>query len=818
MRPLGGLCGMAVLLVIAGHAGGTAGAPPITAMLAPLGDLGAKFLMVVVSYMITWRLAADIRDGRGSRALVAGRFCVRAAARIFPPCAAYLLALAAAVGAGLLWIPSADFAAAASVTANSEESLPWAMDHLWAFAALIQFCAVWPPVLALVGLRWGRWLAAACFLCAPAALTAFWFMADPSPIAMKHQIAATAVAFASGSFAAMAASDPRWARGLAMLTGPRPAVVWLLAAFAIPFAAYHCSPALFYTAGQSAMAICGALCAAGCAMHPRGPLARLAGSRFFAAHGAAACSLFLWQQPFLDTMEIHWFSRFPGNLAMAYATAAAGFFLVERPVRRLVLLILPTGYGAAAGARFEAAWVSLLCLAVAYVGSVRGEDPTVFFVATLVPIGLIAGVKFLLNPAIPVMVFICLSVFRLPEAVPFLGHFRLPNLFAMLAIASFALNVGVIRNVRTWWSRELTLLLLFFLHVTLCMVMATDHPGSFDYWSSTFVKIAVMTFAAVWLTRQPADFARLNRWVVLSGMVVAAVALSNRIQGIELVEGTRVTIGRSVHSTLGDPNDLSLVLLFPLAFACGQAFTRGLAIIDRLIGMVAIPAVLAAIIATQSRGGLFGVMAVMGTMFYRRSRSKTLLIVLGVLGSMALFAMAGISDRSSGGAAESGIDASSQGRLDAWKAAFHMALDHPLDGVGLNCFLQNYYAYIQTWGGHVHAVHSTWFAVLAETGFVGIGLFVTIVVIAVRMAIRTSNALDRSPGSPAVMRATGQAIVAGLAGFCVSGTFLTQGFTWFIYIQVALVLAFARWAALAGYVRAPAKGAVSAVGRAALAR
>ncbi|OYW60074.1 MAG: hypothetical protein B7Y84_07350 [Azorhizobium sp. 32-67-21] len=36
------------------------------------------------------------------------------------------------------------------------------------------------------------------------------------------------------------------------------------------------------------------------------------------------------------------------------------------------------------------------------------------------------------------------------------------------------------------------------------------------------------------------------------------------------------------------------------------------------------------------------------------------------------------------------------------------------------------------------------------------------------------------------------ALAAGLAGFCVSGTFLTQGFTWPFYIIFALTIALSR--------------------------
>jgi hypothetical protein len=42
--------------------------------------------------------------------------------------------------------------------------------------------------------------------------------------------------------------------------------------------------------------------------------------------------------------------------------------------------------------------------------------------------------------------------------------------------------------------------------------------------------------------------------------------------------------------------------------------------------------------------------------------------------------------------------------------------------------------------------------------------------------------------------AIAQAVLAGLASFIVSGSFLTQGFTWPIYILLALALSVSRFA------------------------
>lgn len=265
-----------------------------------------------------------------------------------------------------------------------------------------------------------------------------------------------------------------------------------------------------------------------------------------------------------------------------------------------------------------------------------------------------------------------------------------------------------------------------------------------------------------------------------------------RANGIGLVEGTRVTIARDMRSVLGDPNDLALVLSFPISFAAGLALTQGRGRFSRLLGAVGYFVIASAILATQSRGGLLAILAVSGVFGLYKIKSKLLLISLGGIALIALLAMAGISDRSSGGAAEDGIDESAKGRLYAWEAAFNMANTHPLTGVGLNNFTSNYFFYSHHWDGMNHAVHSTWFGVLAETGYVGLIVLVTLAVKLVVGMRRLVNALlplyQQQQCSPVIF-ATAQSTFAGLAGFMVSGTFLTQGFTWPLYILLAVSVA-----------------------------
>ncbi|MGL6625007.1 O-antigen ligase family protein [Aeromonas jandaei] len=387
-------------------------------------------------------------------------------------------------------------------------------------------------------------------------------------------------------------------------------------------------------------------------------------------------------------------------------------------------------------------------------------------------------------PFLMVLGFVTFSFFRLHEVFPPLYPLKIPLLFSLAAIGALVWHILLTGRIKPYWSPALSWLTAFFLMVSIGVLFASNRGEAIATWTGSYSKIYLMTLATAWLVRRPEDFALAVRAFVVAGCLVALVALYNKSSGIGLVEETRVTIGRELGSVLGDPNDLALVLLFPAGFSLSLLLNSGNGMGGRILGAVGFVLVGAAIIATQSRGGLLGICAVCGLFAWQRVKSKTLLFVCGTLALLVLFVAAGISDRASGGAAESGVDASAMGRIYAWQAAWGMALAHPLIGVGLSNFYYNYFFYSPHWDGLNHAVHSTWFGVLAETGFVGLFIFICMVVVTF---YRTWTCpLDGMP--PSVVTAM-QGVMASMAGFVVSGSFLTQGFTWPIYLELSLAVA-----------------------------
>ena len=400
-------------------------------------------------------------------------------------------------------------------------------------------------------------------------------------------------------------------------------------------------------------------------------------------------------------------------------------------------------------------------------------------------VSLLFALPLIINQAFLICVgFIIFSYFRIHEAFPLLIPLKIPQLLALASLAGLGWQFWLQRETINW-HRLQTLFLLFSFWVLISCLFASNRAEAFASFNGNFIKIVIMVFAISWLPQRLPQLTIIPYLLLFSGLLIGGLALFNKANGIGLVEGTRVTIGRDIGSMLGDPNDLALVLLFPVSFAMTYSFHGPKW--QRALSVSVLVIMIMSVLATQSRGGLLGIACVLFAMTLMKSRSIVLPSIISGIGLLALIVLAGISDRSSGGAAESGIDESAMGRIYAWQAALNMAISNPFTGVGLNNFYYNYYFYSPHWDGKNHAVHSTWLQILSETGFVGLVLFLLMVIGALQVSYRLLKRLEHHKIKPLA-----QGLWLGTLSFCVSGTFLTQGTTWPLYILIGLLLALDR--------------------------
>lgn len=395
-----------------------------------------------------------------------------------------------------------------------------------------------------------------------------------------------------------------------------------------------------------------------------------------------------------------------------------------------------------------------------------------------------------LFPVEVALVFVAAAMFRLHEAYPFLLPYRIPLVTATASILAVGLRL-VVRDVSLPNKLELKLALLFAAHVTLGIVFAVDREQSLLQWTDNFGKlIAGMVFLAM-ILRLPRDAMKIAVVLITASVLVSFVAIYNSLNGIGFVDGNRVTIARDIGSLLADPNDLCFVLMFPIAFALGALLTRGAGAGLRLACMAALPIMAWAVIATQSRGGILAIVAVCGYFFIRRQKSKALAITITSVIGLSLYVVAGIGKRGYAFTGKETLDLSSHGRIAAWVAAVRMSFHYPIFGVGMGNFIVLYWSYSDYWDGKPYTTHSIWFQVLSEAGMVGLALFLALIAVAIRSAYRANDIIQRHDSSGST-RALSVGIVASWIGICVAGSFLSQAFSWQIFVLVALTAVLSR--------------------------
>lgn len=417
-------------------------------------------------------------------------------------------------------------------------------------------------------------------------------------------------------------------------------------------------------------------------------------------------------------------------------------------------------------------------------------------IAVLQPLAALLGAAplvvwlIIVYPATWIIAFMALSQYRLADAFTFLLPLHLPLAFGAMALGALVWHVMISRGYKAVWRPELWAMLIILVLSILGLPLAIDRPKTFEFILDVFWKVIAASFALAWILRRQVDFARFTVTTLVCGTLIGLVALYNKANGIDLVEGTRVTIGRALHSPLADPNDLALALMCPFSMALAILVYRTSPALKVLAAVTTMTTMLG-IIATQSRGGLLAVLAGIAVVGLHRIRSRNAVIAIVAALAVLLFVVMGIAGRKSGGfdeLSESGIDQSSYLRTVVWTAALNMALHRPLTGVGLSAFSSAFYFYTPVWVQKDLAPHSTWFGMLGELGIPGLVALLYMLFNAMLSIQYCKNRLEQQRAPP-LMQALSLGLKASLITFCVGGSFLGQHASWPLYTIVALGVA-----------------------------
>lgn len=331
IHSLDGLRAVAILLVLFGHAVGTVGFPSVFDPLHSLGNYGVRFFFVISGFLITHLLLNELAQ---QKTINIRGFFYRRVLRIFPAYYAYLLIGVMLAHYHLVDILPGDFLHAATYTMNYHTERGWHLNHTWSLAVEEQFYLLWPFALLLLGKDNAYKTLIGLVLLIPLIRVLMWYGLDASPSAITRQFQAVADALAMGCLLAYMMHRPEQLKRILKLgrTG-----LWGLSLVSLIASAglYLIAPGWFYTLGQSLANLGAALIVLLCLTRTEGLLYRLLNCKISCFIGALSYSLYLWQEPFLNSYSTHVLQSFPLNILLTFIAAMLSYYLIEIPFQKL---------------------------------------------------------------------------------------------------------------------------------------------------------------------------------------------------------------------------------------------------------------------------------------------------------------------------------------------------------------------------------------------------------------------------------------------------------------------------------------------------
>jgi probable O-glycosylation ligase (exosortase A-associated) len=331
------------------------------------------------------------------------------------------------------------------------------------------------------------------------------------------------------------------------------------------------------------------------------------------------------------------------------------------------------------------------------------------------------------------------------------------------------------------WTRETVLLLLFNGWMLITTFFAFYPEFAWAQWDKVW-KIQLMTFLTLLIIREQKHL----QWMIW------VIALSLGYYGVKggfftILQSGEYRVWGPAGTFIGGNNEiaLALIMLIPLVWYLYLQEHRkwlryGLVAAMLLSGVAAI--------GSQSRGALVAIVA-MGLLWWLKSRHKLATVVYI---SLAIAIMAAVMPQAwydrMHTITEYQQDNSALGRINAWHTAFNVAKDR-LSGGGFEMLRAPTFQLYAPEPSRVHDVHSIYFEVMGEHGFIGFGMFI---LLALFTWLRANQVIRVCKNDPERRWAADLAamIQVSLVGYGAGGAFL--GLAYFdlpYHLMIILVLA-----------------------------
>jgi probable O-glycosylation ligase (exosortase A-associated) len=316
---------------------------------------------------------------------------------------------------------------------------------------------------------------------------------------------------------------------------------------------------------------------------------------------------------------------------------------------------------------------------------------------------------------------------------------------------------------RMQWTSAHSWLVVFGVWIGITTATA-QHVDVAFIWFQEYLKIFGMYIVAAYLIRTAQQV-----WALFVMIGVSLAYISYEINYQYFVDHYLGIYHNGYGGLDNNGAGLMLAMGVPICWFCYE----GLQSRWRWFFAIQIPIIVHAVLMTYSRGAMLSLLVMCPLLFLRSRRRGLLALAFGVFAVVLVPVMAGpeISARFLT-LKDNEVDESANSRRQSWAAAWRMANDYPVFGVGVrnaNLFSHLYGADMEG-----RTIHSQYFQIAADNGMVGLALYLAVLGagwISLRRArLRVSQQTD--PESRRI-EAIASGVQCSLALYCFGSAFLS---------------------------------------------
>ncbi|MCK5146606.1 O-antigen ligase family protein [bacterium] len=323
-------------------------------------------------------------------------------------------------------------------------------------------------------------------------------------------------------------------------------------------------------------------------------------------------------------------------------------------------------------------------------------------------------------------------------------------------------------------DRQTVLYFILGLLILSSTLYAKDQGGSLAK-ILEFGKYLLLYFLIIHLVKSEKQIRLLFWLIVVSGLCMFTFGLYYSFVAGEAASGMRLI------SLVQDPNSFAIKLLPAVGFSYALFKIEEKNVL-KLLALLSLMLLSLCIVVTFSRGGLMGLITILGLISWVEFRNKK-----GILFGITIFVILVITIPPEliflriQGLSTTKLDSSILQRLRLLKGGLHIFLEHPLIGVGAG----NFMAYSRQYAGTLFPMvaHNSFLEVAAELGIIGLTVFISLISTTIKRLRKTFSNHTSYTITQYV-----RGVLFSLFGFLTHSLFLSEEYNIILFLLIALAV------------------------------